>query len=427
MKPNKKVLDAILLMFIIVSIIVPITIIEQLKSNILTNTILELNRGFQVTYDEIPQSDPIVILNPKECNIFYHSRIYLEYILLNYRTAPGVTAEEYILDSEAPQSIPPDNTIQTPEIGNHTLILTGKNSTGGSCSSKLVNFYIGRNIRGVCGAAPEVYDYTYSSTVHLALSSYGYGLITDTEFEQEIFLEGPKIFNTEIYAKNVDLKFEAIVTFVPFIILRSEPWYDHSVEVINSHWVNLVSGGKIVDRIWITSGTLYRATDGETEIIYFLVSLLHVFGTVTYWNEETRYYDVFNIERICYDNTYHMSYGANESILEYPILGPIDFSQFSDVYHDKNMTENEIWEWQKHEDWIQSYGVEASVFLGNYAGVDSCPVPVRFSLPQLNIKDNELVPDEITHLFTRTDYQPETFEANYRGLENTFSMNIIPT
>jgi hypothetical protein len=429
MKPNKKVLDALILLLVITSIIIPITILENLKANVPTVPTVptdsplesELNRGIQVTYDEILPSDPIVILNPKECNIFYQSRYDEKHILLNYRTAPGVTVEEYILDGGAAQPIPPNNVIQTPLVGNHTLMLTGMNSTGGSCSSKEVNFYIAKGVPGICGAAPEIYF--YSLAVHLARSGNTLGLVTDTDFEREIFLEGPQVFKTGTdYAKKVDLGCELINVYVPFIILRSEPWYYHCVEVINSYWINLVSDGKIVDRKWITTGILYNATDGETEIIYFLVSLMHVFGKVTYWNNETRYYDVINFEGISYFNKYRESYSANESIIEFPFLSQIDYSQFSGTYYDKEMTENESWGWQANEEWIQSYGVETNVFLGNYWGGNSCPVPVRFNLPQIN----EFIPDTIIHTFTRTDYQPDTFEANYRGLENTFSMNILP-
>ena len=410
------------------SIIIPITILENLKSNFLTIPTVptdsplgpELNRGIQVTYDEIPTSDPIVILNPKECNIFYQSRYDQQHILLNYRTAPGVTVEEYILDGGTAQPIPSNNIIQAPMVGNHTLMLTGMNSTGGSCSSKKVNFYIANDVPGVCGAAPEYYY--YSLAVNLARSGRSLGLVTDTKFEQEIFLEGPQVFKLGIdYAKNVDLGCELINIYVPFIILRSEPWYYHCVEVKNSYWINLVSGGEIIDRRWITTGILYNATDGETEVIYFLVSLMHVFGKVTYWNNETRYYDVINLESINYFNKYRESYSANESIIEFPFLNQIDYSQFSGMYYDKNMTENEFWGWQVNEEWIKSYGVEISVFLGNYQGVSSCPVPVRFNLPQIN----ELIPDTIIHTFTRSDNEPESYGANYRGLENTFSLNIL--
>ena len=427
MKSNKKVLDALILILILMSIIVPITIIEGLKYNALPNPTLELNRGFQVSYDEIPQSEPIVILNPKECNIFYSSRTNMDHIVLNYITLPGVTAEEYILDGAAPHAIPPDNIIQTPEFGNHSLMLTGKNSTGGSCNSEIVNFYICSDVPGVCGAAPDWYYYNYESTVHPILLGHNHGLVTDTPLDQEIFLEGPKTsFTSTSYTKEIDLKYEGIGIYVPFIILRSEPWYNHTVEIIDSHWVNLVSEGKSVGRIWITSGTTYSARYGKTVVIYFLVDLLHVFGNVTYWNGETRYYDVFTVEYIGYDNTYSVSYGANESILEYPMLGQVDFSEFSGTYHDKSMSKDSSWGWQKDEDWIKSYGIEANVFLGNYAGVDSCPVPVRFVLPQSNVQNNKLIPDTIHHRFTRTDYVPDTFEANYRGLENTFSLNILP-
>jgi len=147
---------------------------------------------------------------------------------------------------------------------------------------------------------------------------------------------------------------------------------------------------------------------------------------VTYWNGETRKYNVFNIESISYFNTYTVSYGVNESIIEYPYLGPVDLSYFPGMYQDKNMTESEFWQWKRYETWFYSYGLVASVFLGNYAGVDSCSVPVRFMLPQPNIMSNELIHDEITHTFIRTDFIPDNFDANYRGLENTLSLNILP-
>jgi len=431
MRISKKTLVGIIIVGVLTSIILPITIIFS-YTNFLISPEVKYSKGFQVAYDEIPQSDPIVILNPKGTNIFYKSQsrymgTHHGYIFLNYRTAPGVIAEEYILDGETPQLIPADNIIPTPEMGNHTLMLTGTNSTGDPCNSTLVNFTIGSDVPGVCGATPECYDYTYRSTVLFAISRYGFGLITNTEFDQEIFLEGPEKPITEPeYTKNIDLTYEIIGIYVPFIVLRSEPWYNHTLEVIDSHWVNLVSDGEIVDRIWVTSGSGFSAKDGMTKVIYFRTDILHVFGNVTYWNGETRYYDVISIEIISYFNTYAVSYGAEETILDDPILAPVDLSQFSGAYQDKNMTENEFWEWKRYENWLQSYGIEASVFLGNYADVNSCPLPVRFSLPQHNIINNELIPDEIIHTFTRTDYEPENFDANHRGLENAFSMNILP-
>jgi len=425
MKPNKKVSDAIILILIIMGIIIPITIIEGLKYNVLTNSTSDLNRGIQVTYEEIPQSDPIIILNPKECNILYHSRYDQQNILLNYRTAPGVIVEEYILDGEIPQPMPHDNIIQTPGMGNHTLRLTGKNSTGGSCSSELVYFYIGSKIYGVLGAAPDFYY--YGRTVHLARSGNRIGVVTDTELPQEIFLEGPQIIKKEIdYIKKTDITCELLNAYVPFIILRSETWYEHSIEIKNSFWINLVSGGEIVGRRLITTSKLFVANDGETEIIYFLVNLLHVFGNVTYWNDETRYYDVITIETLDYFNGHREFYSANDSILDSPVLNPVDFSQFSGTYQDKNMSPNDTWGWRTNKDWIQSYGVQVSVFLGNYAGVNSCPVPVRFTLPQPHLPNDELMPDEIIHTFNRTNNEPDFYGANYRGLENTFSLNILP-
>ena len=427
MKPNKKVLDALILILIITSIIVPITIIEGLKYIALTNPTSELNRGIQVSYEEIPQSGPIVILNPKDFNIFYQSGTDRDHILLNYRTVPGVTAQEYVLDGEVPQVIPPDNIIQTPGIGNHTLMLTGMNSTGGSCNSEIVHFYIKDTFSGGCGAPPMYYDYTNKSTVQFARSGHDYGLVTDTRFVQEIFLEGPMISKTNRgYTRNIDLKYQEIGTFVPLTILRSEPWYKHSQYIEASFWFNLVRDDEIVDRIRMNCGVDYMASGGETLIIYYLVTIFHVFGSVTYWNGETRYYDVFNIENIHYDCRGDMQYGVNESILEYPLLGSVDYSQFPHEYYDENLSENESWKWEMHENLIQSYGIEANVFLGNYAGIDSCPVPVRFSLRQSNIHYNDLIPNEIIHTFTRTGYEPDTFDANRRGLENTFSLNILP-
>jgi hypothetical protein len=431
MKLSKNALVSMIIVGILTSIILPITIIFSF-TNFLISPEVQYTKGFQVAYDEMPLSEPIVILNPKGTNIFYQTGArYMgfdhEYILINYRTAIDVIAEEYILDGEAPQLMPSDNLIPTPEIGNHTLMLIGTNSTGHACNSTLVNFFIGSNVQGVCGAAPECFDHSYSSTVHFKISTYGFGLLTDTIFDHEIFLEGPEKPITEPeYTKNVNLTYEAISTFVPFIILRSELWYNHTVKVVNSHWVNLVSDGESVGRIWMTSGFTEIAKNGTTRILYFKSNILHVFGTVTYWNGETRYYDVISIEGIFYDNIYAMSYDVGEKVYDNPVLGSIDFSQFPGLYQDKNMTEDEFWEWKREENWLQSYGIESSMFLGNYVGNLSCPVPVQFSLPQHNIIDKEMIPKEIIHRFTRTGFEPENYDANYRGLENAFSMNIIP-
>lgn len=431
MRISKKSLVGIIIVGILTSIILPITIIFS-YTNFLISPEVQYTKGFQVAYDEMPPSEPIVILNPKGTNIFYQTGVrYMgidhEYIFLNYRTAPGVIAEEYILDGETPQLIPSDNLIPTPEIGNHTLKLIGTNSTGHACNSTLVNFYIGSRVQGVLGAAQECFDHSYTSTVHFKISRYGFGLLTDTVFDHEIFLEGPEKPITELeYTKNVNLTYEAITAYVPFIVLRSELWYNHTVRVVNSHWVNLVSDGESVGRIWMTSAFKEIAKNGTTKVLYFRSNILHVFGAVTYWNGETRYYDVISIERVAYDNIYSVSYDVNETIFDDPILGPVDLSQFPGEYQDKNMTEDQFWDWKREENWLKSYGIEASVFLGNYAGINSCPVPVQFGLPQYNIINNEMIPDEIIHTFTRTGYEPENYGANYRGLENTFSMNIIP-
>jgi hypothetical protein len=429
MRINKKVLAAIIIGVIATSIILPVTIIFSF-TNFLISPDVKYTKGFQVSYEEVPPSDPIVILNPKGTSIFYRSRymgIHHSYIFLNYRTAPGVIAEEYILDGEASQLIPQDNVIPTPENGNHTLMLIGTNSTGDSCNSTRVNFNINNKVPGICGASAECYDYTYSSTVRFAISRYGFGLITETIFDQELFLEGPEkpIFVQE-YIQNVDLTFDALGTYFPLIVLRSEPWYNHTVHIENSHWVNLISGGEIVDRIWLTSGFSESAKNGITKILYFRADFLHVVGNVTYWNGETRYYDVFCVETIPYDNIYAVSYGANETILDVPTMDSVDFSQFSGEYYDKYMNENNYWQWGRNENWLESYGIEASVFLGNYAGEKSCPVPVTFTLPQTDIINHEMIPNEIIHTFTRTGEEPENYDANLRGLENALSLNIIP-
>ena len=433
MRINKKTLVIIIIVGVTTSVIFPITLFYTYL-NFLIPPDVKYSRGFQVSYDEVSPSEPIVILNPKGTNIFYRTQVrYMgtnhDYIFLNYRTAPGVIAQYYILDGGTPQIIPPDNVIPKPAIGNHTLMITGTNSTGYPFNSTTVSFQIGDivyHVPGVLSNAPECFDYSYSSSVRFAVSKYGVGLITDTLFNQEIFLEGPeKPLSEPEYTRNVDLTIEAIATYAPFLVLRSESWYNHSFEIVNSHWVNLVSGGEIVDRIWVTSGAGFSAREGITKVIYFRTNILHVFGNVTFWNGETRYYDVFDIEGLSYTNTYAVSYGANDTILDNPILGPVDLSQFSGIYQDKNMIENEFWEWKRDENWLKSYGIEASIFLGNYAGVNSCPVPVLFRLPQENIENNEMIPDEITHTFTRTDTEPDNFDANYRGLENVFSMNII--
>ncbi|MFX1236936.1 MAG: hypothetical protein ACFFAS_16720 [Promethearchaeota archaeon] len=387
----------------------------------------ELYSGFQVTFDEIPQSESIVILNPKHFNILYDSRYEDEHenILINYQAAPGVVVTEYVLDGGIAQPIPQNNLIPRPDMGNHTLRLIGTNSTGGSCSSNTVSFQIsrfndGNGVSGVLGGAPDCRDVTSTSSVQTVISYENLipmecGLVTDTILRRELFLEGPERYLTqEPYIKSVDLKYELIFAYIPYVIIRSAPWYDHYLSV-RSH----------PDRYGGVSTVGTFAKNGTTQIFYFLTEIFHVFGPVTFWNDETIHYDVIDVAFIQYYNIVTSDYDIGDALLECPVIGPVDYSQYPGEYYDKSSPVNATWEWAESEDWSYGQGLETEVFLGNYAGMNSCPVRFRFCIPYSESINRYLMPAEIVHSFQRTAQEPDNFEPNYRGLENTFSMNII--
>ncbi len=93
------------------------------------------------------------------------------------------------------------------------------------------------------------------------------------------------------YTKNVDLKTEILEIYVPYMICRSEQWYNHSVYLTSSYSWGSSQG---------TCGFPISVKDGNAEVLYFKTFILHVFGTITYWNDEIRKYDVIDVLEISF-------------------------------------------------------------------------------------------------------------------------------
>ncbi|MFW9823869.1 MAG: hypothetical protein ACFFE4_13075 [Candidatus Thorarchaeota archaeon] len=408
---NKKLTSIILI--VIISIISPI--LTVISIDIYSSLREDFYEGIKISIELGDLKDSIEVLNPKGYYVLYKDD---DSILLNYRTAQNVSTTEYVLDGLTPQPIPATNIIPKPEVGNHSLVLLGINRTGETCNSTKVYFYISNKPPGILGTAPEVTDKTDKGFVSIVLySGIEMGIKASLPFTTQIFLKGPqrtnldRSFTNVPYTKNIDLNFETLTVYIPLMISRSESWYNHSIHVTSS------------------CGWIEHVKDGDVVVIYFSTHLFHLFGSVSYWNDETRKYDTVVVESIDFCNIYSMKYNSNESILEMPLYQNITYEAGLDgkptEYNDKSVAHgSEIGDWSKERDWIEDQEYEGEVFLGYYNHDEFSPVPIRFLFPRLFKSVEELIPNTIQHVFTRTYEDPDNYNYNYRGYENIFSYNL---
>ena len=417
---NKKQISIVLI--VIISIVAPILTIICIGTH--RNIEEDYFEGIKISIELGDLTEPIEILNPKGFNVLYKDS---NNIIFNYRTAENVIATEYVLDGLLPQPIPDTNAIPKPEVGNHSLVLLGINGTGESCNSIMVYFYISNKPPGILGAASEVNDETDKGSVStVSFGGTEKGLKASLPYTTQIFLEGPqrtildRSLTNNPYTKNIDLKFETLTVYIPLMICRSEPWYNHTVNVTSSFTISSITG---------TCGWIEYVEDGEVVVIYFSTFLFHLFGSVLYWNDEIRKYDVIVVEGIDFCNIYSMRYKSNESILEIPLTQNITYETGFNgkpiEYYDKIISHgSEIGVWSKERDWIENQGYEGEVFLGKYDHDEFSPVPIRFSIPRLCKSVEELLPNTIQHTFIRTHDDPDNYNHNFRGYENAFSYNL---
>lgn len=429
---NKK--QVIIVILVIVSITIPIFAIMGIEIYINTkdntngnnedNTEEDYFRGIEISFDLGDLTEPIEILNPKNFNVLYNDS---ENIIINYRNLENVIVTDYILDGLSPQPIPDTNIIPKPELGNHSLMLLGINGTAEPCNSKLVYFYISDKPPGILGARLAMYDKTTEGTTSTVLfAGTEKGLKASLPYFNQIFLEGPHrtimdgSHTTIPYAKNIDLKFERVYGYFPLMICKSELWYNHTVQVIGPFNLSSITG--------TFSWTCY-VNNGDVKVIYLSIEIFHLFGSILFWNNEIRNYDVISVEKIYFDNTFSIAYESNEPILEIPYTQNITYERGSDgkpiEYHDKSASYgNGIGSWYKDSEWMVNQGFEGEIFLGNYNYDEVCPVPIRFSIPRQCKSVEELFPNTILHTFIRTHEDPEDYNYNYRGYENIFSYNL---
>ena len=221
---------------------------------------------------------------------------------------------------------------------------------------------------GINGAPPNVEirdDYSYSLDWMPAISydpytgqsyvsgSYYFGLVTVTEFEQEMYLDGPfeyySLFETPNYVLDADLTFQKIGLYVPVFLLEREPWYSHefSLEASESETLTFTIEGGFnakkgpisvgVSGSYETSttteassgwGLTFDSSDGTAEsmTVYIYMEFLRVYGTVMFDGYEEREYDAILLERIHFDDFHHVT-----DALERPA---IDTTAFLDRYND---------------------------------------------------------------------------------------------
>lgn len=229
-----------------------------------------------------------------------------------------------------------------------TLIISGTINTRDS-EGVLKNSSIPSNPpEGVLGKDPkgvdEIYDCGYSIRETPGDLGEYLGLVTITSQQHELFLDGPDMYTVYVnngYVLSEDLQYQAIEMYRPFIVLESEPWYKHTLDLTEHDSVtasitytmtlgiklygNVVEyevGETTISTTESFSGWKETVENGNTKVIYFWCTFLRVFGSVTYnkgyGNSEIHDYDVFSLQSIDFNNLYSVEYDYGEVPLELP-------------------------------------------------------------------------------------------------------------
>jgi len=205
---------------------------------------------------------------------------------------------------------------------------------------------------GVLGTDPMGEDLEYDLNYHTKSETYpssGWlpavftvGLITETGLNAELFLDGPDQSIYDIfggpYVKSDTLQYQIITMYRPFIVLKSEPWYNHRIDLTESDSVSATIsyelglgvkafGNSVTFSTGEAKTTITKSyegwhdnvQDGKTKVIYFMCTFLRVFGSVTYHHDIVHEYDAIALTNIDYENTYAVTYDINEDPLELPV------------------------------------------------------------------------------------------------------------
>ncbi|MFX1283040.1 MAG: hypothetical protein ACFFB5_05260 [Promethearchaeota archaeon] len=179
-------------------------------------------------------------------------------------------------------------------------------------------------VPGVNGAAPfrdTTFNLSLESITERLIFIRQRGVRTVTHFDAEIELAGPErvflpIGNQPSYVQSHDLVIEQIKAYEPLVLHKSHLDYIHVFQKNpclvrftrslslspNSSPANL--RGKITPVFQDDWGFTETVSDGNNKTIYFSTTYLFVHGSVTYFNGETRYYEVVSLQDIDFGNIY---------------------------------------------------------------------------------------------------------------------------
>ena len=286
-----------------------------------------------------------------------------------------------------------------------------------------------------------------------SVTEYGMLPYTDSNYEvNPIYLPYRSRFRSILlpptvpYVKNFDLDWEHYGGFRPYIVLRSEPWYDHYFELFHSSESTVKFGYDIslkikggYGNVVFTEGsstTTYQkdyssmemtVRDSKTVVVYFWTTFMRINGSVTYFDDKTVNYDVVVLQTINYSNKHFEEYDYGETIEELPsaltktncldIETPINFADQLDDIADKDTIG-----WSESKEYSKSFSLSLDIGLNlpeEIAWLKGLEFSVKFNW----IEENKIT-SAVKHQFIQTEI-PRPLPYFYMVFENPFSTNLF--
>ena len=319
---------------------------------------------------------------------------------------------------------------------------------------------------GVLGTDPLGEDIEYDLNYHIysitgLSATTRYGLVTETGQPHELFLYGPTQYvymgistPPGPYVKSEDLQYQIIEMYRPFIVLRSEPWYTHKIELAEEEttettisytislglrsgysYAEFALGSSTTTATGTFSGWDYSVSDGKTMVIYFWCTFLRVYGSVTYTDYEIYHeYDVFALQSIDFSNPYNVTYNSDVAPEDMELPEELDeifrdenTNNAADPYYSLPVEPSSLYfGWTESKSYTTSWSISGRLFMqiggdwwkGIYIGgsIKSATTTTQSTTVKHTYSQKQGIPDP------RGTYY-ERFHFKY---ENAFSMNIHP-
>lgn len=260
------------------------------------------------------------------------------------------------------------------------------------------------------------------------------GVVIKTDLPKDAFLDGPDISNIfkSFYIKEINLKVEEIISYEPLISLKSESWYDHTIEIESlkstkiklelglsvgkkaSSWGASVSGGasKSTVKTEIQSWSI-TASGGEHRVIYLKFIFLHIKGTIKYYNNEVRNYDILIAEEVETYNIVVIDDGYEFPHFETKLFDGPDTDSIADKFYYLP----DSFEWTHSEETTCSNYVGIDVKLGGGEGFF-----LGGSGKITHSKTNKFI---VRHIFANKG-MPSNIRYFYLAFNNFYSLNLVP-